>query len=68
MDRNEILFEYTRDDDHEPFEVVVRIDGTELTELIDEFEVRAGTQPAGDAYGGLEAVAALDATVESLRE
>lgn len=53
MDRNEILFEYTRDDDHEPYEVVVRIDGTDLTELIDGFELGAGMRPAGDAYGGL---------------
>ena len=34
MARNEIQFEYTRGDDHEPFEVVVRIDDTALTELL----------------------------------
>ncbi|MEV5989071.1 hypothetical protein AB0L85_29425 [Streptomyces sp. NPDC052051] len=30
-----------------------RIDGAPLTELIDGFEIAAGMQPAGDAYGGL---------------
>lgn len=33
--------------------IVPRIDGAALTELIDRFEVAAGMQPAGDAYGGL---------------
>lgn len=53
MDRNEIRFEYARDHDHEPHEIAIRIDGTDLTELIDTFEIGAGMRPAGDAYGGL---------------
>ncbi|QYN26369.1 hypothetical protein K1T34_37645 [Amycolatopsis sp. DSM 110486] len=34
-------------------EIVPRIDGVLLTELIDAFEISAGMHPAGDAYGGL---------------
>jgi hypothetical protein len=33
--------------------IVPNIDGIPLTELIDSFEITAGMQPAGDAYGGL---------------
>jgi hypothetical protein len=33
--------------------ILPRIDGAPLTELIDSFEIAAGMQPAGDAYGGL---------------
>ncbi|MEV4129698.1 hypothetical protein [Nocardia sp. NPDC049707] len=33
--------------------VVPRIDGVPLTDLIDRFELDAGMQPAGGAYGGL---------------
>ncbi|WP_433859321.1 hypothetical protein [Streptomyces kronopolitis] len=33
--------------------IVPRIAGAQLAELIDEFEIGAGMQPAGDAYGGL---------------
>ncbi|MDI6105679.1 hypothetical protein QLQ12_44575 [Actinoplanes sp. NEAU-A12] len=33
--------------------IVPHIDGASLTELIDRFEIAAGMQPAGDAYGGL---------------
>ncbi|NUS53904.1 MAG: hypothetical protein HOV66_03440 [Streptomycetaceae bacterium] len=33
--------------------IVPRVDGALLTELIDRFEIAAGMQPAGNAYGGL---------------
>ncbi len=33
--------------------VVPRVDGVPLTDLIDRFELAAGMQPAGGAYGGL---------------
>ncbi|MEU2065173.1 hypothetical protein [Streptomyces sp. NPDC013455] len=33
--------------------IVPHIDGAPLTELIEGFELAAGMQPAGDAYGGL---------------
>ncbi|WP_405780667.1 hypothetical protein [Streptomyces sp. NBC_00859] len=33
--------------------IVPHIGGAPLTELIDGFEMDAGMQPAGDAYGGL---------------
>ncbi|MFI6901266.1 hypothetical protein ACIBKY_08395 [Nonomuraea sp. NPDC050394] len=34
-------------------EIVPAIDGQALTDLIDRFEIDAGIQPAGGAYGGL---------------
>ncbi|MEV4896842.1 hypothetical protein AB0K48_46545 [Nonomuraea sp. NPDC055795] len=34
-------------------EIVPTIDGRALTDLIDRFEIDAGMQPAGGAYGGL---------------
>ena len=34
-------------------EVVPVVDGELLTSLVDEFEIAAGMQPAGGAYGGL---------------
>ncbi|MFE9581188.1 hypothetical protein ACFYO1_32775 [Nocardia sp. NPDC006044] len=33
--------------------VMPRVDGVPLTDLIDRFEIEAGMQPAGGAYGGL---------------
>lgn len=53
MASNEILFDHQHRDDLGVLEVVPRIDGIPLTELIDRFETDAGMQPAGDAYGGL---------------
>ncbi|MFI6688075.1 hypothetical protein [Streptomyces sp. NPDC050485] len=53
MASNEIQFDCQIRDDREVLEVVPRINGTPLTELIDRFETDAGMQPAGDAYGGL---------------
>ncbi|MEV6671749.1 hypothetical protein [Streptomyces sp. NPDC051162] len=50
MSGNEIQFDHHFDDDGE---VVPRIDGIPLTELIDKFETGARMQPAGNAYGGL---------------
>jgi hypothetical protein len=50
---NEIQFDRQHRDDLGVLEVVPRIDGVPLTELIDRFEADAGMQPAGDAYGGL---------------
>jgi hypothetical protein len=50
---NVIGFDYRRRGDRDVYEIVPRIDGTPLTELIDRFETKAGMQPAGDAYGGL---------------
>ncbi|WP_051844930.1 hypothetical protein [Streptomyces sp. NRRL S-813] len=53
MTSHEIRFECRRHDDRGVLEVVPRIDGIPLTNLIDQFETGAGMQPAGDAYGGL---------------
>ncbi|MER5386805.1 hypothetical protein ABT040_42330 [Streptomyces sp. NPDC002688] len=53
MASNEIRFDRQQRDDLGVFEVVPRIDGIPLTELIDTFEIGAGMRPAGDAYGGL---------------
>lgn len=53
MISNEIRFDYQHRGDGGPLVVVPHIDGAPLTELIDGFEIAAGTQPAGDAYGGL---------------
>ncbi len=52
---SEIEFDYRpgppgRPDVHQ---IVPRIDTIPLTDLIDTFEIRAGMEPAGDAYGGL---------------
>ncbi|MEU5323789.1 hypothetical protein AB0G67_44700 [Streptomyces sp. NPDC021056] len=53
MTSNEIRFECQQRGDGGVFVIVPRIDGASLTELIDSFEIAAGMQPAGDAYGGL---------------
>ncbi|WP_116209478.1 hypothetical protein [Streptomyces olivoreticuli] len=53
MARNEIRFDRQHRDDLGVLEVVPRINGIPLIELIDKFEINAGMQPAGDAYGGL---------------
>ncbi|MFF3791990.1 hypothetical protein ACFYXW_18390 [Streptomyces sp. NPDC001981] len=53
MTRSEIRFDYQHRDDRGVLEVVPRIDGIPLTQLIDRFEIDAGMQPAGNAYGGL---------------
>ncbi|MFD0312459.1 hypothetical protein [Streptomyces sp. NPDC127119] len=50
---NEIRFDCQHRGDRGLLVVVPHIDGTPLTELIDEYEIAAGMQPAGDAYGGL---------------
>jgi hypothetical protein len=50
---NEIRFDCEQRDDLGVLEVVPRIDGIALAELIDRFEAEAGMQPAGGAYGGL---------------
>ncbi|GHF08791.1 MULTISPECIES: hypothetical protein [Streptomyces] len=51
MSTNEIQFDCQHYDG--VHEVVPRIDGLLLTELIDTFEKSAGMRPAGNAYGGL---------------
>ncbi|RZQ63764.1 hypothetical protein [Amycolatopsis suaedae] len=48
-----IQFDHQRHVDRGVFDVVPRLDGTPLTELIDRFETRAGMRPAGEVYGGL---------------
>ncbi|MFF3061445.1 hypothetical protein [Streptomyces sp. NPDC057909] len=53
MTSNEIRFDCQHRGDGGPLVIVPRIDGAPLTELIDGFEIAAGMQPAGDAYGGL---------------
>ncbi|MEV7525419.1 hypothetical protein [Streptomyces sp. NPDC091371] len=53
MASNEIRFDCRHRNDRGVLEIVPHIDGTQLTELIDRFEIAAGMQPAGDAYGGL---------------
>ncbi|GAA2966681.1 hypothetical protein [Streptomyces enissocaesilis] len=53
MTSNDIRFECRHRGDGGPFVIVPCIDGALLTELIDGFEIAAGMQPAGDAYGGL---------------
>jgi len=50
---NEIWFDCQQHGDRDVLEIVPRIDGTPLTDLIDRFETDAGMQPAGNAYGGL---------------
>jgi hypothetical protein len=50
---NRIRFDYRHHSDRGGQEIIPRIDGTPLTELIDRFETNAGMQPAGGAYGGL---------------
>ncbi|NMO56075.1 hypothetical protein HH310_33465 [Actinoplanes sp. TBRC 11911] len=52
MISNEIRFDCQQRDDG-VLVIVPHIDGVPLTELIDRFEIAAGMQPAGDAYGGL---------------
>ncbi|MER5760276.1 hypothetical protein [Streptomyces sp. NPDC002082] len=53
MISNEIRFDCHPRGDGGPLVVVPHIDGVALTELIDGFEMAAGMEPAGDAYGGL---------------
>jgi len=53
MISNEIRFDCQHCGDRGLLVVVPHIDGAPLTELIDEYEIAAGMQPAGDAYGGL---------------
>lgn len=53
MISNEIRFDCRLRGDGGPVVVVPHIDGAPLTGLIDRFEIAAGMQPAGDAYGGL---------------
>ncbi|HVK26188.1 MAG TPA: hypothetical protein VM677_32930 [Actinokineospora sp.] len=53
MPCNEIQFDYRICDGRDVFEVVPRVDGMPLTELIDRFEIGAQMMPAGNAYGGL---------------
>ncbi|MFJ5610619.1 hypothetical protein ACIQCJ_14675 [Streptomyces sp. NPDC093221] len=53
MASNEIRFVRQQREDRSVLEIILRIDGTPLTELIDRFELNAEMQPAGDAYGGL---------------
>ncbi|MGI5289764.1 hypothetical protein ACQEVF_41385 [Nonomuraea polychroma] len=53
MISNEIRFDCQQRGDGGVLVIVPRIDGAPLTELIDRFEITAGMQPAGDAYGGL---------------
>lgn len=50
---SEIRFDYQQHSDRDVREIVPRIDGTPLTDMIDRFETDAGMQPAGNAYGGL---------------
>ena len=50
---HEIQFDSRQHHGHGALEIVLRIDGIPLTKLIDRFELAAGMQPAGDAYGGL---------------
>jgi hypothetical protein len=50
---NEIRFDYQQHGDRDVLEIIPRIDGAPLTDLIDRFETDAGMQPAGNAYGGL---------------
>ncbi|WP_369253890.1 hypothetical protein [Streptomyces sp. R35] len=53
MTSNEIRFDCQHRGDGGPLVIVPHIGGAPLTELIDRFEMDAGMQPAGDAYGGL---------------
>ncbi|MFD8255637.1 hypothetical protein [Streptomyces werraensis] len=53
MFSQEIRFDCRRHVDRGVLEVVPCIDGTPLTDLIDQFETEAGMQPAGNAYRGL---------------
>lgn len=53
MISKEIRFDCRQLGDGGALVIVPRIDGTPFTELIDRFEITAGMQPAGDAYGGL---------------
>ncbi|WBO68873.1 hypothetical protein [Streptomyces camelliae] len=53
MTSNDIRFDCRHRGDGGPLAIVPLIDGALLTELIDGFEIAAGMQPAGDAYGGL---------------
>ncbi|MEV7931143.1 hypothetical protein [Kitasatospora sp. NPDC088779] len=53
MTNQEILFDCRGHAYRSVLEVVPYIDGTPLTDLIDQFETDAEMQPSGDAYGGL---------------
>jgi len=50
-----IQFDHQRSDDRGVVNVVPRLEGTPLTELVDRFETKHGMQPAGNVYGGLNA-------------
>lgn len=53
MARNDIWFDCLHRDNRDVLEVVPRISGVPLTDLVDRFETGAGMRPAGGAYGGL---------------
>ena len=53
MTSDEIRFDCRQRGDGGALVVLPHIDGAPLTDLIDSFEIAAGMQPAGDAYGGL---------------
>ncbi|MEU7032753.1 hypothetical protein ABZ958_03580 [Streptomyces sp. NPDC046237] len=53
MTSNEIRFDCRPRGGVGPLVVLPHIDGAPLTELIDNFEIAAEMQPAGEAYGGL---------------
>ncbi|MFJ8747608.1 hypothetical protein ACIRL2_50820 [Embleya sp. NPDC127516] len=53
MTSNDIRFDCQQYGNGGALLIVPCIDGASLTELIDRFEIAAGMQPAGDAYGGL---------------
>ncbi|MEV6568563.1 hypothetical protein [Streptomyces kronopolitis] len=51
MTSDEIWFDCLQRGDDGVLVIVPRIAGAQLTELIDEFEIGTGMQPAGDPYG-----------------
>jgi hypothetical protein len=53
MTSDEIRFDCQHRGDGGVLVILPRIGGAPLIELIDSFEIAAGMQPAGDAYGGL---------------
>lgn len=53
MPSREIQFDCRIRAGRDVLEVLPRVDGVPLTELIDRFETDARMHPAGDAYGGL---------------
>ncbi|ONI79878.1 hypothetical protein ALI144C_24415 [Actinosynnema sp. ALI-1.44] len=64
MARSEIRFDYLRRGDSGVPQVVPRVDGAPLTDLIDRFEIGAGMRPAGNVYGGLASWVFRSAPVE----